>query len=123
MADYTVTIHLPDHKRGDKWPGVAPIGPILVNGTTPAGTLARVRMHLVHSSGLKYKLDSDPATAPAALITIDNPVTWAAHIGEVQEFLPIAGDWQWDMEFYRTGDLSPLTFYEGTLTVRADRSN
>lgn len=120
MSDYTVEIALLDHKRGDKWPGIAAIGPVLINGSQPAATLARVRMHLQHSGGTKYKLDSDAGQSPDAPIVIDNAITWAASIPEVASFVPISGRWTWDMEFYATGDTAPLTLYNGVLAVTND---
>lgn len=120
MADYTVEISLADHKRGDKWPGIPTIGPILVNGSQPATTLDRIRAQFVHPSGLVYTLDSEVDPAPDAEITITNAVTWAATVPEVQDFLQLSGDWQWDMEFWETGDDSPVTFYKGTITVHDD---
>ena len=72
MADYTVNIDLPDHKRGDKWLGISSIGPVLINDAQPAATLARVRMHFVHSSGQVYRLDSSDTPQRDAPVTISN---------------------------------------------------
>jgi hypothetical protein len=120
MPDYTVEIALPDHKRGDRWPGISSIGPILINGSTPAGALARVSMHFIKAGGGIYRLDSDAATTPDAPITISNASTWAVVIPEVQDFLPTSGKWRWDMEFYETGKSSPWTLYKGELLVGND---
>lgn len=123
MADYTVTVDdIQDVKRGDKWVGIPVIGPILINGSTPEATLSRIRMHFLHPSGLVFKLDSDSAAERDGPITISNATTWAALVPPVQSFLPVAGDWTWDMEFYATGDSNPLTLYKGTITVLADTS-
>jgi len=120
MADYTVKIDLLDHKRGDRWPGIASIGPVLINGSQPAATLTRVRMHFSGPSGQKFKLDSATDPAPNAPIVIDNATTWAVHIPEVENFLSVTGKWSWDMEFYQSGNTSPLTLYKGDLTVGQD---
>ena len=121
MADYTVEINLPDHKRGDRWPGIASIGPVLINGVQPAATLTRVRMHFVRrEGGLRFRLDSDASESPNAPITISNATTWAVNIPEVQSFLAKNGEWYWDMEFYQTGETAPLTLYKGKLTVGDD---
>jgi len=120
MADYTVTINIPDHKLGDKWPGIATIGPVLVDGVTPSGVMARVRMNLKHELGSRYFLDSEATANPNAPITRNNEVTWLASIAPVQDFLPLAGDWTWDMAFWEGSDTSPLTFYKGVLTVEPD---
>lgn len=120
MADYTVTIALPDHKRGDRWPGIASIGPVLINGSQPDAALTRVRMHFQNSSGAKYKLDSDAGQSPNAPIVIDNAPTWAVSIPEVERFLSVSGKWSWDMEFYQAGNTNPLTLYKGDLTVAND---
>jgi hypothetical protein len=116
---YTVEIPIPNHKRGDRWPGIAAIGPVIINGGQPAATLARVRMHL-KNAGNTFRIDSDSSTSPDAAVVIDNATTWAAHIPEVANFLPVNGKWEWDMEFYETGKSTPLTLYKGTLTVAND---
>lgn len=120
MADYTVLIALPDHKRGDRWPGIASIGPVLINGAQPAAILTRVRMHLQNSSGAKFKLDSNAGQSPNAPIAIDNEVTWLVRIPQVQSFISVSGKWSWDMEFYQAGNSNPLTLYKGDLTVLND---
>ncbi len=119
MAEYTVTIPLPDTKRGDKWPGVPTIGPILINGAQPTAELARIRMTFRKGKST-FTLDSDPAATPDAPIVISNATTWAANIPAVQSFLPEAGSWSWDMEFFSAGDSNPLTFYQGVIIVHPD---
>jgi len=119
MADYTVTIALPDHKRGDRWPGIASIGPVLINGLQPENSLLRVRMH-IKLSNVIYKLDSDAGQSPDAPIVISNATTWAVNIPEIETFLPSNGRWMWDMEFYESGKTSPLTLYKGFLSVATD---
>jgi hypothetical protein len=121
MSDYAVTIELPDHKRGDRWPGVPVGGPVLIDGVQPVNALTRIRWHFVHrGSGTVYRMDSMTTESPDAAITIGNAVTWSWSIGEVQDFLPRAGQWDWDAEFYETGEESPLTLYKGTIIVNAD---
>lgn len=120
MSDYTATVNLTDHKRGDKWPGIASIGPVEINEATPTATLARIRAQFVHPTGLVFTLDSDSEAAPDAPIVIDNATTWEASVAEVQDAFELAGDWTWDMEFWATGDTSPLTLYKGVLTVHDD---
>lgn len=119
MSEYAVEITIPDHKRGDRWPGIAAIGPVIINGSQPANALTRVRMHLKNGA-VTYKLDSDAGQAPDAPIVISNAATWAANIPEVETFLATSGRWTWDMEFYEAGKTSPLTLYKGTLTVAND---
>lgn len=119
MAEYTVTIPLPDHKRGDLWPGIAAIGPVLINDAAPALALARVRMRFTLRDE-SYVLDSDATTAPDAPITLADAASWEVIVPEVMEFLPTAGRWAWDMEFYQAGKSAPLTLYQGTLTVHPD---
>lgn len=120
MADYTVNIDLEPVKRGDKWVGIPVIGPVLINSAQPADTLARIKMHFLHPSGLVFKLDSDSTAERDGPITISDDETWEASIPETQGFLPLAGDWTWDMEFYATGDSNPLTLYKGVITAYAD---
>jgi hypothetical protein len=121
MADYSVEIPLPDHKRGDRWPGIASVGPVLINGAIPPAPLTRVRMHFLHSGGRKdFKLDSSSAAAPAAPILITDAANWVAQVPEVQNFLSLAGRWSWDMEFYQADKTSPLTLYKGHIEVLSD---
>jgi hypothetical protein len=122
MPDYTVNIDIPDHKRGDRWEGIGVIGPVLINGVQPPNTLTRIRMHLVHSTGVTFRIDSGNATGRNAAAVISNSTTWSANVPPIQNFLPKAGEWEWDMEFYETGNDKPLTLYKGVLTVLADTS-
>ena len=114
-----VDIALFDHKRGDLWEGIPTIGPVLINSAQPVDELTRVRMHFTKRKST-FKLDSDSTEEPDAPITISNAVTWEATIPEVQEFIPCAGDWSWDMEFYSGSNTAPQTFYSGTITVIDD---
>lgn len=116
MADYSATISLSDHKKGDKWIGITSIGPVTINGSQPANALTRIRMSFKKGCDFFF-LDSDNSE-----ITISNATTWEANIPEIQNFLPLAGDWGWDMEFYQTGETSPLTLYKGVITVYDDIS-
>lgn len=115
-----VNIPLAAHYQGDRWPGISAIGPVLVNGSTPAGALARIRMQFRNGSNL-FTFDSDPAQSPDAPITISNAATWLATVPAVEGFLSAAsGQWSWDMEFYETGVSGHRTFYSGTLLVKPD---
>ena len=117
---YPVTIALPDAVRGDVYPpspdgsGMIIIGPILIDGSQPATTLARVEMRFKKGTR-SLVLDSETGE-----ITITNATTWEAEISSQSSFLPIAGEWDWDMAFYPTGETAPLTLYEGVLTVASD---
>lgn len=117
---YPVIITFPRHYRGDRWPGIKKIGPVLVNGATPPDSLVRVRLYFRNSNGEFFRLDSDPAASPDAPITIDNANTWEASIPEVQSFVDRSGEWEWDMEFYSAGKAGPMTLYRGILSVRND---
>lgn len=119
MAEYTVTIPLPDHKRGDLWPGITRIGPVRINDAPPALALARVRMQFRKGKYL-FTLDSENAETRDAPITITDAASWDVTVPEVAEFLTDPGVWAWDMEFYQTGKAAPLTLYQGTLTVHPD---
>ena len=116
-----VTIALNSHTRGDKWREIVSIGPILIDGSQPAQTLSRVRMQFVNrEDGLRYTIDSNVTNSRDASITITNPATWVADIPEIQKFLPTAGIWDWDMEFYSGTDESPITLYEGEIEALND---
>lgn len=125
MADYTVTISLPDHKRGDRWIGISQIGPILIDEATPTSALTRVRMMFRRRRGTQvYTIDSQvdpvPDPAPDAIAEIDDAEEWIAHIPPIQDFLSVSGNWDWDMEFYDEDNDAPLTIYKGLLVVHND---
>jgi hypothetical protein len=125
-TDYAVTINLPTHKRGDEWPGIPVIGPIIIDGTTPAEELTRIRCHFVCRStpALVYRLDTDTEAEPDAPIIIDDAVNWEAHVPPIYTgFLSESGEWEWDMEFYRDGRTVPITLYKGVLTVKKDTTS
>lgn len=118
MSDYAVTINLPDHKLHDIWPlGLFTIGPVLIDEAQPTDQLTRIRMGFKQGSR-RFTLDSE--AGGDGLITIDDAATWEAHIDQLQEFLPKAGAWEWDMEFYSGTNTAPQTWYKGTLTVHQD---
>jgi len=119
MADYTVNIDLPDHKRGDRWIGIAAIGPVLIDEETPENELVRLRMQFRRVRGSEV-FTIDTQGSPDAPAVIDDAETWEAHIPEIQSFLSLAGKWEWDMEFYEHGKANPLTLYKGVVTVHAD---
>lgn len=119
--DYAVVVPLQDHKLGDEWDGIPIIGPIVVNGVTPALALTKVRCHFVgRESGTVFKISSDAGESPDAPAVIDNATTWEAHIPAVEEFLPSAEIWDWDIEFYGSGKTTGKTYYKGDLRVRDD---
>lgn len=119
---YPVTIKdIPPHIRGDRWLGIHSIGPVLINGTAPENILTRIRMHFV-CGNQTFRLDSDSGTSPDAPIVIDDAATWEAHVDEIENFLPSAGVWSWDMEFYEDGKTNPLTLYQGQITVKDDKT-
>lgn len=125
MADYTISITLPDHKRGDRWIGILQIGPILIDGATPAAPLTRVRMMFRRRRGTQvYVIDSDPEGTPEpnAPAVIDDAEDWIAHIPPIQDFLAESGNWDWDMEFYDDDNEAPLTIYKGLLVCHNDVS-
>lgn len=117
MSDYSAPVNLPDHKRGDRWPGLT-IGPILINGEAPTVTLARVRMHFVQG-GQRYRLDSFDAGRDAP-VTITDASTWIATIPAIESgFLTRAGTWEFDVEFWGTGQ-GPVTMLKGSIRVIED---
>ncbi len=114
MAIYTVNIDLPATVLGDEWTGLS-IGPVVVTGITQ-GNLTRITMGFVGPiSPVPYTADSNGLGD--ALITITNAGTWEAIIAPVASFLPAAGEWKWDMKFYNTGNVTPITLYSGVITV------
>lgn len=116
-------VTLPSHKRGDRWPGLT-LGPVLFDGVAPTDTLARVRMHFTNGA-TRYRLDSDSTSTPtrAAAITITNATTWEATTGVIENgFLPKAGSWDFDIEFWVAGQ-GPRTLVSGSIFVSQDVTN
>lgn len=121
MADYAQSITLPDHKRGDRWIGIAQIGPVLIDGQTPAAALTRVRMMFRRRRGTQvFTIDSAADPAPDAPAVIDNDADWIASIPTVFPFVSDSGSWDWDIEFWDATETGPLTLYKGLLTVHND---
>jgi hypothetical protein len=104
--------------RGDKWQGIAAIGPVLINGLQPTFPLARIRAQFRRNGQLGMTLDSNGSGDYP--IVISNADTWFAHVPEIQPLPLDAGTWQWDMEFWAVGDAAPVTYYAGTLSVTND---
>ena len=115
MADYTQTVTLSDVKVGDAWIGIATIGPVTVNGSTPGNALTRVVMTF-RLGTTTYTLDSS-GDSPG--ITISDASTWEATIPARDSFLERAGLWEWDMEFH-FGTASVWTLYKGQIRVHDD---
>jgi hypothetical protein len=100
---------------GDRWQGIAAIGPVIIDGSQPAAPLARVRMQFRRGGRLGATFDSEPGGLP---IVISNAATWSAHVPPNGGTLPLeAGAWQWDAEFWAEGDTAPLTLYRGSITI------
>lgn len=124
MSDYTLPIDLADYKRGDLWIGKTfPSPKVSLDGVSqpavPDGVLSRVRCHFVLGTEI-YKIDSDPNVsrdAPAVILDVD---TWTVEFPENSDFLPTAGSWSWDLEFYKVGATAPLTLFKGEIVVHAD---
>jgi hypothetical protein len=101
---------------GDRWQGIAAIGPVLIDGGTPASPLARVRMQFRRGGRLGAALDSEPGGDFP--IVISNAATWSAHVPPSGGTLPLeTGSWQWDAEFWQGDDLAPLTLYRGIMVI------
>ena len=115
MADYANTVSLNDYKLGDRWVGIATIGPITINESQPSNSLTRIRLQFTNGSDT-FTLDSVGSNG----IVISNATTWEATIAARDVFLASSGEWNWDMEFYQSGQTSPLTLYKGTITVYQD---
>lgn len=115
MADYTETISLADTKVGDRWVGIATIGPVTVNGSTPGNALTRVVMTF-RLGAATYTLDT-AGDSPG--ITISDASTWEVTIPARDSFLSRAGLWSWNMEFH-FGSASVWTLYKGEIRVHDD---
>ena len=113
MADYTETVELADWKVGDRWNGISEITPT-INDATPTNDLTRVRM-VFRLGGTTYELDSNDGD-----ITITDANAWEASIPARDTFLPRAGKWAFEIEFFQAGYAAPWTLYKGTLTAHDD---
>ena len=117
MSSTAGVVNFPVHTLGDRWPGFQ-IGPVLVNGVSPAATLTRVRMHLVNGAE-RYRIDTDD-TLRDAPATITNASTWTVTIPAIESgFLATSGVWEFDIEFYG-GILGPETLLRGAIRVAED---
>jgi hypothetical protein len=110
-----IQIDLAATTAGDKWQGIAAIGPVLINDAQPEFPLSRVKMQFRRGGKLGVTFDSE--SGDSLPIVISNATTWLAHVPEVQPLPLETGTWQWDMEFWQGDDAAPLTFYRGVLTV------
>lgn len=114
MADYAQTVTLSDVKVGDAWIGIGTLGPVTVNSQTPGEALTRVVITFRLGSS-SFTLDSDDGE-----ITISNASTWLCAVPARDSFLPRAGTWKFDIEFYRQGHTTPWTLYVGEIKVWDD---
>ena len=102
--------------QGDRWQGIAAIGPVIIDGSQPASPLSRIRLQFRRGGRLGVSLDSE--SGGDFPIVISNATTWAAHVSPNGRTLPLeAGSWQWDAEFWAEGDTAPVTLYRGTITI------
>jgi hypothetical protein len=115
MSAIPIQIDLSPTTAGDKWHGIASIGPVIIDDAQPALPLTRVKMQFRRNGRLGATFDSKLGNSFS--IVISNATTWLAHIPESQPLPLEAGVWQWDMEFWAGTDAAPLTFYRGPLTV------
>lgn len=116
MADYSQTVTLSDAKVGDAWIGIGTLGPVTVNSQTPGESLTRVLITFRLGSET-FTLDSS-GTSPG--ITISNAATWLCTVPARDVFLPRAGKWDFNIEFFRQGHTTPWTLYKGVITVHND---
>lgn len=118
------TVELEPHTRGDRWQGIATIGPVTATdgaGGEPApigGTLVAARLQFRRDGELGHTLSTAPAFGEGTIAIVD-AATWELSIPE-QELPLHAGIWRWDMEFTDSGSPLPRTLYQGTLEVRPD---
>ncbi len=113
MGDYAETITLSDVTVGNGWIGINNITPT-VNEATPSDDLVRVRMTFALGQ-TRYVLDSE--AGEDGTITITDASGWSASIAARDDFLPRAGKWAFEIDFYRSGQDSPWTLYRGVLTA------
>lgn len=109
---YASYVQFPDHIQGNRWGNGGTIGPVLVNGSAPAGDLSRVVITFKRGSH-EVVLDSNNGD-----ITIDDAATWEASIVEQPNFLYESdGTWEWDADYYETGRAGYVTYHWGRLKV------
>lgn len=113
-SDSTAYVQLPAFKLGNRWLGITLIGPITKNGVAPPDPLDRVVMTFT-KDGTTFTLDSELSNIPDASIVIQSGSLWIVTIPAVDNFLPIIGNWEWDMKFYSAGTF--VTLYEGIILV------
>lgn len=120
MAGYTADLgSVGTFTQGDRFVGMS-IGPVLVNGLQPAGTLARVRCQFRRGSEV-ITFDSDAGESPDGLISIDDAATWEASIPETADFMAATqGTWSFDIQYYETGRVGYVTYHRGTALADGD---
>lgn len=116
MSDYAEIVTLKDWRVGDRWIGIGTIGPVTINGETPGNALTRIVMNF-RLGQTTYTLDSDDSE-----ITISNATTWVASVPARDSFLPRAGKWDFEIEFYQSGYDAPWTLYRGSLNCHPELS-
>jgi hypothetical protein len=119
---YPVTITLDDAIAGDRWHGIASIGPVLFSGSQPTFPLARVRMQFRRGGRVAgLTLDSEPSPDRDAQISISSAETWLVHLPELKPLPLPPGLWEWDLEFYPSDSPdAPMTLFQGVLHVKKD---
>ena len=108
------TISLPCHTLGDSYLGLAGFGPILIDEVQPSDPLTRVTM-IFNKKGTTFTLDTEEGADFLMVITDED--TWEVTVGNIAEFLPSAGDWSWEADFYSAYFGEKLTLYTGSLIV------
>lgn len=115
MSSYAVKKTLPDYILGDAWLGIPVIGPVTLVGVTQ-GTLSRIELQFISPSKLTTFVFDSTAGADGAIV-IDDTLTWEAHIDPTTDFIQELGVWTWSMRFTHSASMSPITCFEGEITV------
>ena len=111
-----VIIELPCHTLGDSYLGLAGFGPILIDEVQPSNPLLRVTM-IFSRPGATFTLDTEASNNPDFSMVITDEDTWEVTVGTIAEFLPEAGSWDWEADFYSDYFGEKLTLYAGTIIV------
>ena len=114
-------IELPEHKRGDRWPGIT-IGPVDFGGSPPSYPLVSCRLYFRTKQGHRFsygfKYPSEAGYGEITILDVDN---WEVKFPE-QELPLEAGQYDWDFEVTDSSSALPTTLCGGTITVTRDET-
>ncbi len=114
-------LKLPEHYKGDSWPGFV-IGPVTLNGVSPPASVSSCRLQFrdKDTDELGYELTTESPTPDdkGIIFITGDPADWLINIPT--QLLPLnAGKWKWDFETTNAQN-SIQTLFTGILKIKGD---